>query len=67
MFHKLRRPSAPAVCAVAGETAAQHHLGHSSPRMTKAYIDPRLIKRAPVVLDMERPQWRLVSDDEGVA
>jgi hypothetical protein len=32
--------------------------------MTKLYLDPRLIKRPPFVREMERPQWRVVSEQK---
>lgn len=38
-FHKLRRTSATQIARVAGKAAASEHLGHSSLRVTAAYID----------------------------
>lgn len=39
-FHKLRRTSASYLRRAGGD--ATRHLGHSSPKVTEAYIDPRI-------------------------
>lgn len=44
-FHKIRRTTASYYEAAGG--SAQQLLGHSSPVVTKRYIDPRIVKRTP--------------------
>jgi Phage integrase family/Phage integrase SAM-like domain len=51
MFHRIRRTTATLVDNVAGLEAAKQQLGHSSPSVTKRYVDPRLSTRQFVAAD----------------
>jgi integrase len=44
LFHKLRRTSGTAIANAFDLETAQRHLGHSSPKVTASYLDPRLMK-----------------------
>jgi len=49
-FHQLRRSAATHFCAAGGDPTAL--LDHSSPRITKAYLDPRYIDTGPRPCDV---------------
>ena len=49
-FHQLRRSAATHFCARGGDPTAL--LDHSSPRITKAYLDPRYIDTGPRPCDV---------------
>jgi integrase len=49
-FHQLRRSAATHYCAGGGDATAL--LDHSSPRITKAYLDPRYIDNGPKPCDV---------------
>lgn len=49
-FHQLRRSAATHYCAGGGDPTAL--LDHSSPRVTKAYLDPRYIDTGPKPCDV---------------
>lgn len=49
-FHQLRRSAATHYCAAGGDPTAL--LDHSSPRITKAYLDPRYIDTGPKPCDV---------------
>lgn len=49
-FHMLRRSSATAFAAAGGDPVAL--LDHSSPRVTRAYLDPRLLPQGPRPCDV---------------
>jgi integrase len=49
-FHQLRRSAATHFCARGGDPTAL--LDHSSPRVTKAYLDPRYIDTGPKPCDV---------------
>jgi integrase len=52
-FHQLRRSAATHYCARGGDPTAL--LDHSSPRITKAYLDPRYIDTGPKPCDVLPP------------
>ncbi|MBX3438009.1 MAG: site-specific integrase [Planctomycetaceae bacterium] len=64
LFHKLRRTSASHLAAATDKKTAQEHLGHSHPSVTDRYLDPRITRRVHASDVMERPQWRVVQDDD---
>ena len=49
-FHQLRRSAATHFCARGGDPTAL--LDHSSPRVTKAYLDPRFLDTGPKPCDV---------------
>jgi len=49
-FHQLRRSAATFYAAAGGDATAL--LDHSSPRVTKAYLDPRFLKTGPQPCDI---------------
>jgi integrase len=51
-FHMLRRSAATHYAARVGFAGATELLDHSSPRVTRAYIDPRFIKTGPQPCDV---------------
>ena len=66
-FHKIRRTSATLVADLAGDEAAQKHLGHSSLALTRsAYLDPRYIRRRIVTAE-ELPRPNTNNDEAGAA
>lgn len=53
MFHRIRRSVASYVAAAGGN--AQDVLGHSSPAVTRCYLDPRIVEPAQAVDWLWRP------------
>ncbi len=67
-FHKLRKTSASYLAKATDERTAQDHLGHSALSVTALYLDPRIVRRQHTSELMERPEWRIVSNEtEGAA
>ena len=63
-FHKIRRTHATFLADAAGEAAAQKSLGHSTPSVTKAYLDPTKFRRQTVPVDLiDRPDWTAPAAD----
>ncbi len=54
-FHKLRRSNASYCLAAGGDPTAQ--LGHSSPSVTRAYLDPRIVRRQQAADILPRPKF----------
>ena len=57
LLHKIRRTSGTYVQDAVGPQAAQDHLGHSSQKMTKRYVDPRLLSKTHASDVLPRPVW----------
>jgi|GEM_PF-938606 len=62
LFHKLRRTSATAVCAIGGRFAAQQHLGHADSKTTERYLDPRLMTGNATTVAEQIPRPRTPSN-----
>jgi integrase len=54
-FHKLRRTSATLAELFVGRGTATHHLGHSGPGVTAAYIDTSHMPESAVATKLPRP------------
>lgn len=54
LWHKIRRTTASYLKAAGGDPTAQ--LGHSSPKVTEAYLDPRICGRRRQVDLLPRPE-----------
>jgi len=51
-FHRIRKTSASYYEAAVGPGSAQRHLAHSSPAVTRRYLDPRIVKPGPSAPDV---------------
>jgi integrase len=61
LFHKIRRTSASHLAAEAGDEAARRQLGHSSGRVTAAYLDPKICGLRTGAELLPRPSLRIAS------
>lgn len=61
-FHKLRRTIATQLCDATDELTVMKFLAHSSLQVTRAYLDPRQIRKPDAAELVRRPEVETVKD-----